>query len=1850
MNFFKSLFKEKPGKIHANLSAAAYQLPKHSLGNQSPRRTMIALEPRIMFDGAAVATAVDTVIDATPPVQDAPAVDAVKLADAISPAEVDAAPQRIELVFIENNLADYQTLVNDVTPGTEVHVLDGSQDGLAQMAHILDGRSGIDAIHIISHGAEGVVGLGSLNLTAQNLQQHSADLANIGRALSQDADILVYGCNVSAGSNGAAFISALADLTQADVEASNDLTGAATKGGDWVLESASGTIEAAALQFAGFQGVLPSVAGTITPLGQADNTNYGTVFSDGEGGSTDISGIEYDIYFANASHALVNSVNAFTETFATPTLGLYDSEALNSHLGTGAEVIFKSSAGENFKLTSFHIVDGTALDGNWTVKAYENGSIVGTQQNFTITQSGEYASTVMLSSDFYNVDEIRISVSGGVSAGHVGSTTFSSFVVADPIVPDTTAPTVSTITRVDTATSNATSVQYTVTFDESVTGVDTSDFALTNTGTAGGTISAISGSGDTYTVTVSSVTGDGTFRLDMNSSGTGIADTATNAIATGFTSGEVYTFDHTAPAVGTPDLMNASDSGVSSSDNLTNKTTPNFTGTAEASSTIMLYDTDGSTVLGTTTANGMGKWTITSSTLSEGAHMVSAKATDAVGNVSSASSKLTVTIDTTAPVTMPDAPTLDSATDSGVSNSDGITSVSGPCFSGTGADANSMVNVYDADTTLLGTTLSDGSGNYTYSVSFLADGVHTITAKNVDNAGNIGPASSGTTITIDTATPTTTIATIAFSNDTGTSSTDFITKTAAQTISGTTDANLDASEIVEVSLDNGSTWATATTSTGSNTWSLSGQTLTGSDTLQVRVSDLAGNPNTAVSQAYVLDTTAPTTTIATASFSADTGTSSTDFITKTAAQIISGTTSSNLVSGEIVEVSLDNGGTWITATTSVGSNAWSLAGQTLTGIDTLKGRVADTAGNASAALSQAYVLDTGGPTVTVVVADSSLVVGETSLVTFTFDTAVTGFSNADLTIASGTLSAISSSDGGTTYTATFTPTASTTDATNLISVDNTGVTDIAGNAGSGSTDSNNYAIDNVRPTVSIVFADTALLAGETSLVTFTFSEMVMGFTNADLTIENGTLSAISSKAGLFYSATFTPTASVTDATNVITIDNTGVADSVGNVGSGSTDSNNYAIATARPTVGIVVTDTSLLAGETSLVTFTFSEAVTGFSNADLTIANGSLSAVSSSDGGVTYTATITPTASITDATNLISIDNTGVANAAGNVGTGSTDSNNYQVATVRPTVGIAIADGNLLAGETSLVTFTFSEAVTGFTNADLMVANGMLDTVSSSDGGATWTATLTPDMDVADASNVITVDNTGVANADGNAGTGSTNSKNYIVSTVRPTVTIVVADELLAAGETSLVTFTFSEAVTGFTNADLTIENGILSAVNTKDGGTTYTATFTPTGSVSDNLNVISLVNSGVMNGVGNAGSGTTDSNNYAVDDSRPTVGIVIAHSNLLAGEISLVTFTFSEVVTGFTNADLTIANGSLSAVGSTDGGTTYTAIFTPTVSFTDATNVISLNNTGIMDLVGNFGSGTTDSNNYAIDTSVATVAVASVALTPVNLTQQSGNTDSKPVSAIGKSSTTNNSNNTGNDTGNSTNASNNSGLGNSINVNTGSNNGTSNSANFDNASSNGYFSSSDSNSSSSQAIMVDMKLSIDSSGNGSSGGTINLPITAFAGLNTSGVITFTAAMSSGQQLPSWISVNPSTGAVTVKAGAVVTHPITVKVTMRDSQGKQVVVLVKVQPKHKASGSTESKPQPQDQTDDEKTQAPTEKQPQQQGQREQSNQRLAQVGRSGLTEQLKQTGSKGFELQRLKLLESLTSLVGMDAA
>ncbi|MBC6369185.1 Ig-like domain-containing protein, partial [Algoriphagus sp. AK58] len=249
-------------------------------------------------------------------------------------------------------------------------------------------------------------------------------------------------------------------------------------------------------------------------------------------------------------------------------------------------------------------------------------------------------------------------------------------------------------------------------------------------------------------------------------------------------------------------------------------------------------------------------------------------------------------------------------------------------------------------------------------------------------------------------------------------------------------------------------------------------------------------------------------------------------------------------------------------------------------------------------------------------------------------------------------------------------------------------------------------VDGVRPSATLSVNDTQLILGETTTVTVTFSEAVTGLTVADFTVGNGTLSGLSTvDGGITWTATLTPDNGVEDANNVITLDNTGYQDVAGNAGTDTTDSNDYAVDTRRPTViTFTISETQLAIGQTATVTITFSEAVTGLTAADFTVANGTLSGLSTADGGITWTATLTPVNGVVDSSNILQLDNSGFADLAGNPGSGVSGSNEYAVDTQRPVVvSFMVSDLQLISEETSMVTLTFSEAVTGLTAADFTV-------------------------------------------------------------------------------------------------------------------------------------------------------------------------------------------------------------------------------------------------------------------------------------------------------------------------------------------------------------------------------------------------------------------------------------------------------------------------------------------------------------------------------------------------------------------
>src|SRR4028118_1654052 len=148
------------------------------------------------------------------------------------------------LVFIGSDLDDYQSLAGGVLPGTETIILDKNGNGVeqitAKLQTIAAAGGTVDQVHIFSHGNSGSLQLGSATLNSDNLPQYESQLQGWRNALSDKADIVLYGCYVAAGS-GRDFVYRLGELTGADIAASSSSTG---RGGNWNLEFATGDIEA----------------------------------------------------------------------------------------------------------------------------------------------------------------------------------------------------------------------------------------------------------------------------------------------------------------------------------------------------------------------------------------------------------------------------------------------------------------------------------------------------------------------------------------------------------------------------------------------------------------------------------------------------------------------------------------------------------------------------------------------------------------------------------------------------------------------------------------------------------------------------------------------------------------------------------------------------------------------------------------------------------------------------------------------------------------------------------------------------------------------------------------------------------------------------------------------------------------------------------------------------------------------------------------------------------------------------------------------------------------------------------------------------------------------------------------------------------------------------------------------------------------------------------------------------------------------------------------------------------------------------------------------------------------------
>ncbi len=608
----------------------------------------------------------------------------------------------------------------------------------------------------------------------------------------------------------------------------------------------------------------------------------------------------------------------------------------------------------------------------------------------------------------------------------------------------------------------------------------------------------------------------------------------------------------------------------------------------------------------------------------------------------------------------------------------------------------------------------------------------------------------------------------------------------------------------------------------------------------------------------------------------------------------------------------------------------------------------------AAEVSATATWDAAAPTVTI--SDLPDKINNTAALTatFTFSESVTGFAASDVTLTSGSKGAFSGSDGDTEYTLVINP-ASGSDLT--VTVLANGATDGV-NLGPSSAVTHDITWDAAVPTLAIGGVPEKINSTTAFTASFTFSEAVTGFVLADdITVTGGTAGALSG-SGASYSLPITPSGG---SDVVVTVDANSVTDGV-NLAPENEVLETAVWDAAAPTVTISDLPDKINSTAALTATFTFSESVTGFAASDVTLTSGSKGAFSGSDGDTEYTLVINP-ASGSDLTVTV------LANGATdgvNLGPSSAVTHDITWDAAVPTLAIGGVPEKINSTTAFTASFTFSESVTGLVLADdVTVTGGTAGALSGS--GASYSLPITPSggSDV-----VVTVGANSVT--DGvNLAPAAEVSATATWDAAAPTVTISDLPDKINSTAALTATFTFSESVTGFAASDVTLTSGSKGAFSGSDGDTEYTLVINPA-SGSD-LTVTVLAN-GATDGV-NLAPAAEVSATATWDAAAPTVTISDLPDKINSTAALTATFTFSESVTGFAASDVTLTSGSKGAFSGSDGDTEYTLVINP-ASGSDLTVTVLAN--GATDGV-NLGPSSAVTHDITWDAAVPTLAIGGV-------------------------------------------------------------------------------------------------------------------------------------------------------------------------------------------------------------------------------------------------------------------------------
>ena len=189
--------------------------------------------------------------------------------------------QGVQVVFVDPSVNDYSQLVNNLAQSAEqngqsvtqinlnqsdsasewkqlssvsstgnnlvIVTLDEQGNGVDQITQTLAQLKNVSAVDILSHGAAGLITVGTTQLSEADLSQFSSEIAQWKSSLSAGADIVLYGCDVAGSSAGIQFVQQMAALTGANVAAATQDVGSSAEGGTWTLGYSTGPITSSAL-------------------------------------------------------------------------------------------------------------------------------------------------------------------------------------------------------------------------------------------------------------------------------------------------------------------------------------------------------------------------------------------------------------------------------------------------------------------------------------------------------------------------------------------------------------------------------------------------------------------------------------------------------------------------------------------------------------------------------------------------------------------------------------------------------------------------------------------------------------------------------------------------------------------------------------------------------------------------------------------------------------------------------------------------------------------------------------------------------------------------------------------------------------------------------------------------------------------------------------------------------------------------------------------------------------------------------------------------------------------------------------------------------------------------------------------------------------------------------------------------------------------------------------------------------------------------------------------------------------------------------------------------------------------